>query len=573
MMQKGRQLFLKHHNIISVLLLGLTSFYCSWPIIFGQSLPWQGDMVFHLFQSEQFYRALHDGVLYPRWLSGYNNGYGSPVAIFYAPLCYYFISAIHLFVPSLVISMVVAVWSAFFLSGVTMFIAAKRLFGKEGGLLSAMVYQTLPFHVSDFYVRGSVAGFCAFVWLPLFFLYLYDLEESRGESVISAGLCLAYAGLILTHLVSGFICSFAAGLFVIYQYFSGGRKKLVKTVSSLALGLGITSFYLIPLVYERKFVHIDYIVNSGVGDYRKNFLFALNKLKAGLRGFYMPLHLGVILELALFIIVVRAIYVGGQASPKRGRESFFVLLFLVAFFLTTPLSGFVWRVLPGFSTLQFPWRWVQVMELSLCFLIGSIFAGRNISAVGLSGRGGRWIIFLLVAISVASFLTISTADITAKKTLYAKIGPETVSRHMAVGIEYVPVWTSDIDKVFLEKTGRVSVLSGNAVPRVVEWKSERRLIDIRAYTRALLKVSTFYYPGWRASLDGAPVAITAENGTDAMVVDVPRGTHTLGLTFEDTPLRRFSWILSFCSFLILALLWRQRLRFPPKTGWNQSRDG
>ncbi len=522
-------------------------------------------MVFHLFQSEQFYRALSDGALYPRWMAGYNNGYGSPVAIFYAPLSYYFISAIHLFVPSLVISMVVAVWSAFFLSGLTMFIAARRLYGKEGALLSAIVYETLPFHVSDFYVRGSVAAFFAFVWLPLLFLYLNDHGESRDEKVISAGLCLSYAGLILTHLVSGFIFSLAAGLFLIYQYFSGNRKKLVKTVSSLALGLGLTSFYLIPLVYERKFVHIDYIVNSGVGDYRKNFLFAWDKLQAGLGGFYLPLQVGVVLELALFIIVARAIQKGGQARQKGGGETFFVFLFLFAFFLTLPLSVFVWRVLPGLPTIQFPWRWVQLMELSLCFLIASVFSGGKIFA-GLSELRRRWIIFLLITISVASFLTISTADILDQKALYGKIGPDTVSKHMAVGIEYIPVWTTDINKVFLEKSGRVSVLSGNAAPRVVEWKPERRVIEIRADTNASLKISTFYYPGWKARLDGMPVTVAAEKGTDAMLVDVPAGIHTLRLTFEDTPLRRFSWFVSFGSFLILALLRRQRSRFPLKMG-------
>jgi hypothetical protein len=559
-MQERRHIFGKYRSAISPAILFITAFCLTSPLIFHGGVPGRGDMVFHLFQSEQFSMALHEGTLFPRWLCDYNNGYGSPVSVFYAPLSYYFVSLIHLFVPSLVMSMVIGVWSAFFLSGMTMFIAAKRLFG-NGSLLAAILYQTLPFHVSDFYVRGNFAEFLAFAWLPLIFLYLNDPQESRRRKwPVSAKLSLSYAGLILTHLVSGFIFSLAAGLYAVYQYFSGDGKKIVKTVSSLALGLGLASFYLIPLVYERKFVHIDYIVNSVVGDYENNFLFTWDKFQAGLGGFYIPLQVGVVLEVLLFVITVKALYGRRQALPKRGGAFFFVLFFLFAFYLTTPLSGFVWRILPGFPILQFPWRWVQVMELSLSFLVAGVLSGGNRPHIRWSEPEERWIVFLMVTLSLASLLIISTSRIPDKESLYENIGPDAVSRNMAVGIEYTPVWTNDLDKVFLEKTSKVSVLSGVAVTGINEWKCDKRVVEVRASTPSVLRVSTFYYPGWKARLDGTLLPVATEKDTGAMLIDTPAGSHILTLTFENTPLRRFSWVLSFCSFLVLALSCRPGLK-------------
>lgn len=541
-------------NVNSLLFLAITAFYCTSPLFILHGLPNAHDMVFHLFQAGQFDKALHEGFFYPRWVPDSNNGYGSATFIFYSPASYYFVSMINLFAPSLTIAMITAIWSGFFLSGITMFMAAMKIFGRAGSLLAAVTYQILPFHLWDLYLRGTLAELFSFIWLPLIILFMHNMFESKSK-IAAAGLSVSYAGLILTHLVSGFIFTFVAGAYLIYNYFLRDKKALLRPMLSLLLGLGLSSFYLIPAIAERKFVHIEYITNCTVGDYRKNFLFSLDNVGAILESFYLKLNRGAALEAALFLFIVLIIRENRHRLSDKSHQNFFIFLFISAFLLTVPLSKPLWSVLPGFSTLQFPWRWMPVMELSLSLLIGFIFS--------LEGRPGfrahslkkRVFMYLFAVFSIVSLLTISRSSILSDEFLAGISNPEKVMDLMEPPIEYTPVWVKDIGKIMSEKEPvKVSVLSGIARADVVEWKSEKRVIHVNALTPVLLRISTFYYPGWNARLNGKDIPVNAERSSGAMVIESPAGEHVIELRFADTPARRYMKIISLVSFLIVTAM-------------------
>ena len=67
----------------------------------------------------------------------------------------------------------------------------------------------------------------------------------------------------------------------------------------------------------------------------------------------------------------------------------------------------------------------------------------------------------------------------------------------------------------------------------------------------MLRVLTFYWPGWTAYLDGARVPIQVTNPEGFISVAVPAGSHALRLRLEDTPARRLSWIISTAALLLL----------------------
>jgi hypothetical protein len=48
--------------------------------------------------------------------------------------------------------------------------------------------------------------------------------------------------------------------------------------------------------------------------------------------------------------------------------------------------------------------------------------------------------------------------------------------------------------------------------------------------------------------------IKSEDGTKAILVDVPKGDHFLKLIFKDTPIRIIGKILSLLSFIILSVV-------------------
>jgi uncharacterized membrane protein len=137
--------------------LAIGASFCTLPLLVHNSLPLSQDIVFHIFQADQFNQNLGNGVLYPRWVGGAVNGYGSPNFIFYSPMSYYFVALIHLITPSLISSMVGAIWFSFLLSGTTMLLLVNHFFSGYRSLIPAVLYQMLPFHLYDLYVRGAAA--------------------------------------------------------------------------------------------------------------------------------------------------------------------------------------------------------------------------------------------------------------------------------------------------------------------------------------------------------------------------------------------------------------------------------
>jgi hypothetical protein len=505
-------------------------------------LPGIDDMIFHIFQTNQFVRSVQDGFLYPRWTVDSINGYGSPNFIFYSPMSYYFVTVLYCLVPSVGAAMILAAWFGFFFSGVTFLFAARGIFGRSGVIFPAVLYQILPFHLRDLYARGAFAELFAFIWFPLVIFFLHDVLANRNtRSVI--GLAFSYAGLILTHLVSGYIFSFVIGLYLIY-FFSLKRLKSFQAPLAIILGLCLSSFYLVPAVFERKLVHIDYIINCACGDYTKNFLFTGDKFHADLSVFYLPLHVGIVLEMLVFFGVIFSMRSNDKIFGDN-TLNFFAVSFLGAFFLTLPLSAPVWKIIPGFSYLQFPWRWVSVMEVFLCFLLGGFFSATN-SDGGDTLR--RMTFYTLLSLLVMSGIIIYKGSMPSQQ-FFDKADIDRGELSPTSVLEYVPKWAKDPRRILYgTKSEKISVVAGMASTVVDEWKSELRVIRAYAPAPSTLRIHTFYYPGWKATIDGRRTEIRPDE-EGAMLISLPAGQHILELQFADTALRRHSKIVSLISLL------------------------
>jgi len=157
----------------------------------------------------------------------------------------------------------------------------------------------------------------------------------------------------------------------------------------------------------------------------------------------------------------------------------------------------------------------------------------------------RLFVYLIITLSLVSLNIILEGS-----HLISKIATTTVNAR-----EYTPIWAGDIKKITAATSmGRVSVVSGGALSDITEWKSEKRAINIKASTPAVLRISTFYYPGWQARIDGHKAEIMIAKESGAMLVDIPEGRHKLVLEFEDTPLRYYARIISLVSLCALVLL-------------------
>lgn len=547
------RIFSRRCTALCVLILTATC--CTGQLFVHRGLPVAHDMVFHLFQADQFVKSVADGVIQPRWVLDSNNGYGSPNFIFYAPLSYYLVALLNLITRSPVVSLILAIWSSFVLSGITMFLAVRKISGRKGSLLSAGLYQLLPFHLLNLYDRGAYAELCAYTWFPLIILFAHQIISEQRAPLAPIGLSLSYGGLILTHLVSAFIFSIVVGVYLAVSYIlSKHAKALLRVLFSLFLGLGISSLYLIPVILERKYVQIDRIFNYGFSDFHKNFLFLPDNFRAHISPFHVSMQIAVVLEVFLFATLIVLVSRNHRPLLRESRYVIFMCLFLFSFFLTIPLSEPLWEHLPFFAALQFPWRWVSLMELSICFLVGAVFSGGALNRLMTVESNTRPTIYCIVALSLTSLFLIAKSNSAYSQEFLNKIlTPELVRQYDNLPREYTPMWAKDVEQLASEtNVPKVSTVSGSTEYRVLQWHSESRIIGIKAATPSLMRISTFYYPGWEAIVDGKKTAITVEKGTGAVLVNIPQGEHTLKLIFGDTPSRIFARWASLISCAVLS---------------------
>jgi hypothetical protein len=87
--------------------------------------------------------------------------------------------------------------------------------------------------------------------------------------------------------------------------------------------------------------------------------------------------------------------------------------------------------------------------------------------------------------------------------------------------------------------------------RIREYTAERVVVETESAQPALLVLSDAFYPGWQATVDGAPAAIVPTNVLYRGVY-VPAGAHTVIFTYEPTGWR--SGLALAGGGLLLALL-------------------
>ena len=82
-------------------------------------------------------------------------------------------------------------------------------------------------------------------------------------------------------------------------------------------------------------------------------------------------------------------------------------------------------------------------------------------------------------------------------------------------------------------------------------------VDLVLSEPAVIRLSQFYYPTWKASVDGQAAQVAPEPRTGLVQIAVPAGTHTLQVTLGRTFAQTWGAIISIVGLIaaLLAGLW------------------
>jgi len=516
------------------------------------------DFEFHVASWQDVAFQWKEGTLYPRWTALTNHGFGEPRFIFYPPLSWIIGAALLRTVPGpwVVVLFVILTQT---LAGCSAFLLLRRLVGERAGLFGALCYAANPNFLLITYIRSDFAEQLACALYPLLFLgalrvsNLIEDKASYSRKVIA--FALPFTAIWLSNAPAAVIATYSSALIFAWAAFTSRSWRIaVRGACGMALGFGLAGFYLVPAIYEQRWVNISQALSSGLLP-SQNFLFTfLNDVEHN--SFNL---IATAAALGMMILCgLAALGSGCFGSSTKGRTGKCavarVLLLLAAFasFLMVHFSAPLWNILPKLRFVQFPWRWMSIVGL-LCACFLALAAERKRFAV--------WVLaFLLLAVPLAAlFLQNGWWDPDEMPTLEAMVtdgtGFDGTDEYDPLGDDHQDLPPkAPLAKVLLDDdSGSASKMPGTI--QVLEWATERKRLAVNMPQESRIALRVLNYPAWRVEVNGNRIEPQRADDVNEMVVPVPSGGSTVNIRFRRTWDRTTGIILSLLSLLLLAILW------------------
>ncbi len=499
-----------------------------------------------------------EGIVFPRWTEWANHGFGEPRFIFYPPLSWMLGAALGFVAPWIAVPGVFIVIVQT-MAGLCSFALARRFLSGRAALIGAACYAANPYALLIVYMRSDFAELLACALMPLVVLAAVQLgglvEERRGSLPRAmAFFAVTFAAIWLSNAPAGVMASY--GTAILFVWAAVGEKSLRplwRGAGGLALGLGLTSFYLLPAAYEQRWVNIAEALSSGLQP-SDNFLYtAINDPEHNV--FNWIASSVAILLLVMTGIAGIAAHRGTAQEEESGetKKVWRVLLLLsaAAAMLMLRPSAIFWEHLPKLRFVQFPWRWMAILAVPYAYFLAAAM-----------GRGRvRWIwgvLVLVVAGGTATFLVQQawwdSEDIPVLREAIAN------DQGFEGTDEYDP--SGDDHYNLPEKAPRVQVLpaeeSEGIAPKaeihIERWTAEEK--DLRVTSREPLRVGLrlLNYPAWRVEVNRKAVTPQRAETNGRMILPLAPGTQRITARFVRTPDRTLGMAISVLAVLATLML-------------------
>ncbi len=516
------------------------------------------DFDFHLQSWLEVSHQWHEGVIYPRWVTSANYGAGEPRLVFYPPVTWLVGGALGTLLPWSAVP-VVFILLALVSSGFSLYALARESLDPEAARIAAILYVVNPYLLFVVYERSAFGELAAAAILPLVFLF------SLRNTLSLVPLAFTIAAMWLTNAPAAVMACYSVAVLVTCRaILERDYRPILRAAAGVALGIGVSAFYIVPALLQQPWVEIGRAINPGMR-VEDSFLFG---------------HTGEafhdqVLHSASWIAVVLIFVAAAAASWIRVRRVHgsitrpLVILLAILVLLQLPMSDLVWRHAPELRFLQFPWRWLLVIGLIAALLVGIAWKDRV-----LGPQRGRW--------RAAAALAIAATLVWFGSTHYRQfcddedaVSAQVATFRSAAGFEGTDEYTPrGADNSILQQgLPQVRVVaqvnddaadSGEQNPQwkeptirsaarieVAEWSSEHKVLRIQGAPNGFAVLRLMDYPAWQVRLNGQPVQARPTRNDGLMTIPITAGTSTIEVRYGTTRDLWIGLVLSITALLAL----------------------
>jgi hypothetical protein len=514
------------------------------------------DGIQHICRLIGTYNTLKQGNIFPVIMSSFCNNFGYSWNLFYSPATAYIPLIFKLFTASFVMCLKLFMLLTIFLSGICMFKFVHKISKSyKAGVISAILYMSTPYHLTDLYNRIAIAELASFIFLPVVFSGMYDLFYRRNKKPYK--IIIGAIGLILTHNVITIYTAVFCLAYALIHYKKLFTAKIIKKVLvCVILILLCTSFYWIPLL--EHWLATSYEVFLPNRMYTNETMIS-SKLNIIELFFYEHLGQNFHIGLAIVIGLICCFIFRKMLLPKcKKNVKIFSIFGAISIIMT--LTIFPFEYLPGFlKMIQFVWR---MMEFESFFL--SVVAGIGFACFinKYSKKEIYVILFLIIYVSVSAIQSIEYANTPFSEEKYLEARPvlaSTGSIHAGLAsFEYLPKKAFENRQYIETREDKVLVLTGDA--NILEEEKENTNLTFNVSNvqeNTTLELPYIFYLGYSAKLeksDGTYVNLKVEESENGFCMVLLPSTEdgTIVVSYTGTTLMKISYILTIIGIIILV---------------------
>jgi hypothetical protein len=540
-------------------------------LFFFWHIPSGHDFEFHVFSWMDVLGQWKHGIAYPRWAGLAQWGYGEARFLFYPPASWTLGAALGAILPWKMVPGTYC-WIALTLAGAAMYRLAREWLPAADALFAAVFYALNPYHLVIVYWRSAYAELLAAALLPLLLLCILRLDQPGGRTTL--WLSLVLVGAWLTNIPAAVMIHYStAGLALLVcaskavnglagrtaserswdaqiwyaQIWRPLLRTLVRTALAVLLGAGLASFYLLPAIYEQRWINLDQVMSPGVRP-QDNFLFT-TIADSDHNRFNLLLSSVALAEIGVLVFAIWGSrrWRTNRLQSSTGQNPWMPLAAwgTGSVLLMLSLSNLLWQHLPKLRFAQLPFHWLLCMNAALAMLL--TMATRRWTARLLASG------ILLATVIVAGYRLQppwwdTAADIREMSTAVADgSGYEGTDEYVPAGAD-----SSELNKAL----PRVSDDSGAPVrTRIFAWAPTEKHFMVQAAAPQNVIVRLFSYPAWQVVVNGKPVATQKTEATGLIVIPIAPGESDIYIYFRRTIDRLVGGIVSLFSFAVLIIAW------------------
>ena len=255
------------------------------------------------------------------------------------------------------------------------------------------------------YERSAFAELAGGLWMPLVLVFaLRSRNEMAGRPAWRraldgcAALAVVVAGAWLSNPTVGVMaCYTLAAVALVSALLARDWAPVIRAAVAAPLGMGLAGIYLLPVAMEQGWADLKQVTLDPGQTLENNWFFARHADPG------LLFHDRVLLQASLIAVAMVGATLCGVVAcwilrRQPGERRWWIPLALIpaaVLFLQFPFSQGVWNHLPKLRYLQFPWRWLVVVEAPMGVFLASAMR---------PGRGSRiWRRWVVTATAVLAF--------------------------------------------------------------------------------------------------------------------------------------------------------------------------